>query len=150
MKWIVYIIVGLLILIGLMLAWQSFNSRKQPDLGLNAGKLLPCPATPNCVCSEYPSEQAYIEPLTYSVAKEVAWQKLKQVVDNTGGKISTENEDYLRVVYETPLMRFSDDVEFRHDLVNMQIHVRSASRVGRSDLGTNRERVEKIRTEFKE
>jgi uncharacterized protein (DUF1499 family) len=42
-------------------------------------------------------------------------------------------------------MRFVDDVEFLFDDTNKKIHVRSASRVGYSDMGVNRKRVEELR-----
>ena len=59
-----------------------------------------------------------------------------------------EETDYLRIFYETPLMRYIDDVEFRQDKNKPVIHVRSASRVGTSDMGATRKRVEKIRIVF--
>ena len=67
--------------------------------------------------------------------------KIKQVVSETGGSVITEEAGYLHVVYETPLLRFMYDMEFRLDSNTQRVHVRSASRVGKSDLGTNRERV---------
>jgi uncharacterized protein (DUF1499 family) len=42
-------------------------------------------------------------------------------------------------------MRFVDDAEFWFDPVAGVIQVRSASRVGRGDLGVNRARIESIR-----
>jgi uncharacterized protein (DUF1499 family) len=41
-----------------------------------------------------------------------------------------------------------DDVEFRMVSTDGIIHVRSGSRVGCSDLGVNRKRVEKLRAVF--
>lgn len=48
----------------------------------------------------------------------------------------------------TTAMGFVDDVEFYLDEDTKVIHVRSASRLGQSDLGVNRKRIETIRTEF--
>ena len=42
-------------------------------------------------------------------------------------------------------MKFVDDVEFWFNPVEQVIEVRSASRLGAKDLGTNRDRVEAIR-----
>ena len=42
-------------------------------------------------------------------------------------------------------MRYVDDVEFWFDPVNMVIQVRSASRLGKGDLGVNRARIESLR-----
>jgi len=145
MKWVIYTIAALMIMYGVVLVAYSVASRKQPELGLHNGQLRPCPGTPNCVCSEYQDESAYVEPLSYTVKAEQAWEKIKRVISETGGSVIIEEADYLRVAYETPLLRYIDDVEFRLDRNKQRIHVRSASRVGSSDLGVNRKRVEKIR-----
>ena len=100
------------------------------------------------MCSEHQVESAYVEPLSYTTTTEDAWAKIKRVIAETGGEVITEEADYLRVEYQTPLLRYIDDVEFRHDINNQQIQVRSASRVGQSDMGANRKRVEKIRITF--
>lgn len=148
MKLFIYTISALVIIIGTVLVAFSVGSRKQPDLGLNNGMLQACPATPNCVCSEYPVENAYVEPLSYTMTAEQAWEKIKRVISTTGGTVITEEPGYLRVVYETPMLRYRDDVEFRQDDNNQRIQVRSASRVGQSDMGVNRKRVETIRIAF--
>ena len=145
MKLLIYSFATLLVIVGVMLIALSVASRKQPDPGLADGLLQPCPATPNCVCSEYSVEGASIEPLGYTGTAEEAWARLKRVVAETGGEVMAEQDGYLHAVYKTPLLRFLDDVEFRQDKNQQVIHVRSASRVGRSDFGANRKRVEKIR-----
>lgn len=148
MKLFIYTIVGLVVIIVVVLIAYSVASRKEPELGLFNGQLRPCPATPNCVCSEYQDESAYVEPLSYTVTAEQAWAKIKRVISETGGSVITEKVDYLRVAYETPLLRYIDDVEFRLDRNTQRIHVRSASRVGQSDMNVNRKRVAKIRIAF--
>lgn len=148
MKMFIYTIVALVIIIGIVLILYSVASRKQPELGIQNGQLRPCPATPNCVCSDHQVENAYVEPLPYTTTAEQAWDRIKLVISETGGTVVTEEADYLRVVYQTPLLRYVDDVEFRQDKTKQQIHVRSASRVGSSDLGANRKRIEKIRRAF--
>ncbi|TDY03999.1 DUF1499 domain-containing protein [Thiohalophilus thiocyanatoxydans] len=151
MKLLVYSSVTLIVIVVMMLIALSVASRKQPDLGLVDGQLPPCPATPNCVCSEYPVEGASIEPLGYyTLTPDEAWARLKRVVAETGGEVMAEQAGYLHAVYTTPLLRFVDDVEFRLDKKQQVIHIRSASRVGRSDFGANRTRVEKIRAAFGE
>lgn len=148
MKLFIYSFATLFVILGVILVVFSIASRKQPELGLINGQLRPCPATPNCVCSEYQAEGAYIEPLRSSSTAADAWAKIKRVISETGGVVITEEADYLRVVYQTPLLRFMDDVEFRQDNNKQVIHVRSASRVGQSDFGANRKRVKKIRAMF--
>ena len=99
------------------------------------------------MCSEGVSGEHAIEPLRYTGPSEAAWSRLVAVVEATSNShIVTHEAAYLRVEFVTPLMRYVDDVEFR--LTPEAIHVRSASRVGRSDLGANRQRVEALRAAF--
>ena len=150
MKIVIYTVIGIVLIIGIMLVVLSIASRKQPELGLLNGQLRPCPATPNCVCSEQQVEGAFVEPLVYTATADDAWRKVIQAVVETGGVVVTEQDGYLHAQYETPLMRYVDDVELRLDENKQLIHVRSASRVGHSDLGANRKRVARIRAAFDE
>lgn len=148
MKILFYAVVGIILIVVIMFIVLSIASRKQPELGLLNGQLRPCPATPNCVCSEWPEAGAYVEPVVYSIARDAAWDGIKQAIIETGGEIVTVQPGYLRARYVTPLMRYVDDVELRIDEDGHVIHVRSASRVGHSDLGANRLRVNRIRGAF--
>jgi len=145
---LLYIIIGISLIIALLFVVLSISSRKQPELGLLDGQLRACPATPNCVCSEWQGDGAFVEPLPYTTTAEEAWGRIKQAIVATGGVISTEQGDYLHARFVTPLMRYVDDVELRLDANKQLVHIRSASRVGRSDLGANRQRVTRIRTAF--
>lgn len=147
-KWLLIIVAVLMIAFIVLLISLSLSSRKQPELGLQNNLLLACGSEKNCVCSEFPSAGAFIQPFSYSIGDTQAWEKLKIVIANSGGNIITEDAGYMRVVYETRLFRFMDDVEFRQDNGKQRIQVRSASRVGRSDHGANRERVEALRRAF--
>lgn len=126
-----------------------FAGKRPTNLGVNSGKLTPCPASPNCVCSQNQDDLHKIAPLTYAVSKPEAISKLKAVItDLPRTKIITETEDYIYAEFTTSLMKFVDDVEFYVDDANKIIHVRSASRLGQSDMGVNRNRIETIRTQF--
>lgn len=149
MKIILSIILIILCIIVLFLAGLSLVSRKAHPLGISNGQLTPCQQTPNCVCSEYNNGPAYISPLEYSIAHADAWHSIKQSVKNTGGEVLAEESHYIHATYVTPLLRFTDDLELRLDEDHHLIHVRSTSRVGHSDLGTNRRRVEMLRKHFK-
>jgi uncharacterized protein (DUF1499 family) len=126
----------------------SLASREGTAAGLLDGRLHPCPGTPNCVCSEVPQETAFVEPLVFEVDADTAWVKAQMAVTEMGGEISHVANGYLAATYQTALFRFVDDVELRLDREGGAIHIRSASRVGRSDLGANRKRVEAIRRRF--
>lgn len=118
-----------------------FAGKRPTNLGVKAGKLTPCPETPNCVCSQSEDSQHKIDPLPY-----VDIEDIKKVVNNMERTtIVEENENYLYAEFKSKLMGFVDDVEFHKDDINQVVHVRSASRLGKSDLGVNRKRVEAIR-----
>ena len=112
------------------------------------GKLRPCPVTPNCVSSESPSPMFSIAPLAFNDSHERAWATLKRVVREEGGSLHDESKEYLWLTFTVPVFGFVDDVEFRLSATEGVIHVRSASRLGISDLGVNRRRVEQLRAAF--
>ena len=120
----------------------------RPKVQLIDGRLRPCPNSPNCVSSESDSTSSRIEPLSFQGRPEKAWGDLKETIRDMGGKIQEEHDGYLWATFTTRLFRFVDDVEFRMVSSDGMIHVRSGSRVGHSDLGVNRRRVEKLRTLF--
>ncbi|NTV02211.1 MAG: DUF1499 domain-containing protein [Chlorobiaceae bacterium] len=117
--------------------------------GISDGKLRPCPGTPNCVSSEPgTAPAASVPPFALSGSPEDAWPRLKQAVTKVGGTVRGESDGYLWTTFLVPVFGFTDDVEFRLDVPAKVIHVRSASRIGYSDLGVNRSRVEQIRDAF--
>lgn len=140
-----YLVIGLVLLIGASFAIMSALSRQQTPPALVEGRLSACPITPNCVCSEDPRADAYIEPLRFTATPAAAWLQLKQVITQSGGRIEVEHDGYLRAIYTSRIFRFIDDVEFRLDASAQVIQVRSAARSGRSDLGVNRARIERLR-----
>jgi uncharacterized protein (DUF1499 family) len=123
-----------------------------PDLGINNGELAPCPKTPNCVNSQAVGEKHYIQPIRYAGTREDARARLLQIlVSLRRAKILTAQETYIRAEFTSALFRFVDDVEFyfpKEKSDETVMHIRSASRIGYSDLGANRKRIERIRSEF--
>ena len=117
------------------------------NLGVQNGVLAACPASPNCVSSRAADEDHHIAPLSFSDAPDVAFARLKQVLmHRSDTRIIEEQPGYLRVELHTTL--FVDDGEFLLDPVQRVIQVRSASRLGYSDLGKNRSRMEEVRGQF--
>jgi uncharacterized protein (DUF1499 family) len=114
------------------------------------GRLAACPSTPNCVCSMNPPSDRthFIEPLRFADAPEDAWRRLQNMIARQPrAKVITASGSYLHAEFRTALLRFVDDVEFLLDKPAGVIHVRSASRLGRSDFGTNRRRIESLRAD---
>jgi uncharacterized protein (DUF1499 family) len=124
------------------------------DLGVHEGKLKPPSSTPNSVSSQaglWPGharhDDAQIAPIAVVGSPAQTLERLKAVVAaSPGARIVEARADYLRAEFTTRLMKFTDDAEFWLDPAAGVIHVRSASRLGESDLGVNRARIEDIRT----
>jgi uncharacterized protein (DUF1499 family) len=78
-----------------------------------------------------------------------SWKRLQQIIAGLPRtRIISVDERYLHVEMTSAFFRFVDDVEFLLDPEAGVIHVRSASRLGYSDLGVNRKRIEGIRASF--
>ena len=87
-----------------------------------------------------------MEPIPFTGSSDEAMQHIEDLVTETPrAKIVTVEDNYLHVEFESAFFRFVDDVEFLIDPEGQLIHFRSASRVGYSDLGVNRRRMEQIR-----
>ena len=156
-------IYGILILlalagVSLIVAGQAgFLSGQVPqNLGVVDGKLSHPSATPNSVTSqadlypEHPQKDASkIAPLTYTGDANEAMKKLADVLARSEGTVVVKNEaGYIYAQSTTAMLRFTDDLEFWLDRANNTIQIRSASRIGKSDLGKNRKRIESIRESF--
>ena len=130
------------------LAAKSILSERPNHLGPgDNGRLAGCPESPNCVSSEADDEEHFIEPLSFDGEPAAAMMRLKSVIESLPRTVIVSADDnYLHAEFTTLVFRYVDDVEFLMDADSRQIQVRSASRTGYSDLGTNRRRVEAIRT----
>ena len=123
----------------------NFTGKKPNNLGVKDGKLSACPGTPNCVSSQSNDAQSQIEPLPM-----VSMAEIKKVLQGMErATIVEETDKYLYAEFKSKLMGYVDDVEFYLDSDANVVQVRSASRLGKSDLGVNRKRVEEIRSKLK-
>lgn len=119
--------------------------------GVQAGTLSPCPDSPNCVVSQDADPDHAIAPIPYQVSREQAratLQDVLSVVPRT--KTVEQTDDYIYAESASRLLGFVDDVEFYLPADEPVIHMRSASRMGESDLGVNRRRLEQIRLALQE
>ena len=125
----------------------KLSGKRPTTLGIHDGKLAPCPGSPNCVSSQAGDGGHSIAPLRFTGDARAAMDKLKAIVQAMPRtEIIDRRPGYLYAEFSTALMGFVDDVEFYCD--GQVIHVRSASRLGYSDLGVNRKRVEAVRAAF--
>lgn len=119
---------------------------ERPELGIQNGELFPCPSTPNCVVSQDADKDHAIAPIPYTRSRDKARELLTKVlgvVPRT--EIVAQQENYIRVKSTSRIMGFVDDTEFYLPEDKPVIHVRAAARLGESDLGVNRRRLEQIR-----
>lgn len=131
------------------LALLSLTARKPDNLGATDGRLAPCPETPNCVSSQATDAAHRMDPIPFDGDPDAALTRLKAVLAGMPRTVVVEERgDYLRAECTSLVFRFVDDVEFVVDRDKKVIDFRSASRVGRSDLGANRKRMEEIRKAF--
>lgn len=133
-------VVGAIILGGIMF---GCSGKRPMDLGLKAGALRPCPGSQNCVSSEPGTPADKLVASFPAPGGRADLTRLAEVVRTwPRTEIISATPDYVHAESTSLLLRFVDDVEFRFDSSAMVIHVRSASRLGESDLGVNRKRVE--------
>ena len=142
------IIFGLIITLSTSL---FFSHPALAAVGLNNGQLSPCPESPNCVVSQNGDEAHSIAAIPYTGDRATAKEtllKVLSVVPRT--EIVEQTDDYIRAESTSRIFKFVDDVEFYFPEAEQAIEVRSASRVGESDLGVNRRRIEQIRLAMKD
>jgi uncharacterized protein (DUF1499 family) len=131
------------------MALFSFAGTRPANIGVTNGKLLDCPDSPNCVSSQSNDAEHKIAPLTYTGDPAKALEDIKAVISSMPRtKIITAEGNYLYAEFTSALMGYVDDVEFYINADKGIIEVRSASRLGKSDLGVNRDRVEAIRAQL--
>lgn len=154
----VLLLFGLFLLLLIGLAFSSKNS--QPELGyvnsteelsITKGnrpmnrQLTECPQSPNCVATQTAQADKKLPPLAFTGSATEAQLALKELILGLRRTaLISEEPGYLHFSFTTWPIPFVDDVEFLIDSAQKQIHFRSASRVGYSDLGANRARMKKV------
>lgn len=115
-----------------------------------ATRLRPCPRSPNCVSSLSEEDGGHrMEPIPLEGSPEDALERFRGILSSRARtEVVEEDGLYLRAEETSALLRFVDDVEIEIDPEAGVIHFRSASRVGWSDLGVNRRRMEEIRAAY--
>lgn len=152
-KWLL-IVIALVIITGVLAGQLGLLKGTPPtDLGVHEGRLKPPSKTPNSVSSQaslYPDhpQRAYasIAPLSMKDDAAATLTRIASIIKTmNGAQIVKLGPDYLYAQFTTRIMKYVDDAEFWFDPAAGVIQVRSSSRLGSSDLGVNRERIEFIR-----
>ena len=104
-----------------------------------------CPPSPNCV-SSMATDEHKIAPfrLSRQSRAEIKKKLLNALKHWPNAEIISSNDEIIIAVFTTPLLKFQDDLILMIR-PNGRVDVRSSSRVGYYDFGTNRRRVESLR-----
>ncbi len=128
----------------------SIASRQGPASGLVDGRLRPCPPSPNCVSSQASEPTQRIEPLAFYGEPYGEFERLASIVQGLPRtRLLHLDSHYAHFEITSSIFRFRRDVEFQLQPDAGVIHLRSASRVGHSDFGSNREFVSQVRDYFR-
>jgi uncharacterized protein (DUF1499 family) len=112
-------------------------------------RFAPCPASPNCVSSKAADDKHRVEPFPFSGSAAESLARVKAAaLALPRAKVAAEEPGYVRLAFKSALFGFVDDLELEADEAAKVVNVRSAARVGYSDLGVNRKRVEAIRAKL--
>jgi len=109
-----------------------------------------CDNLNNCTASTASTGKNHIEPIAYQQSNDkVIEQAAAAISAQKGAMIKTQDANYLHATYKTALLGYIDDLELLLDNSSGVLHIRSASRIGRSDFGANRKRIEALRSLLK-
>lgn len=117
-------------------------------VGEKGNTFYSCPESPNCVSSTLDSDNShYVAPIEFNDPIDLAKKKLVGAINELGNcKIKKFEGDYIWAECTSSLFKFVDDLEIL--FTDKKIHLKSASRVGHSDLGVNRKRINEISFKF--
>ncbi|MDV3352687.1 DUF1499 domain-containing protein [Leptothoe sp. LEGE 181152] len=123
-----------------------FTGTPPTNIGIHDQQLVACPTSPNCVSSSASDDEHYIAPIEYTADKDAVRTQLVAIINNQPRtEIIEQTDDYILVEFTSRLMGFVDDAEFYFLQDGNSIAMRSAARLGESDLGVNRRRLEQFR-----
>lgn len=129
--------------------WLGGCSSYPVARGVHNNQVATCPSSPNCITSNKEDEDHLYPAIRYTGTPQQAKEKLLAVLNEYPRCTITQDKDnYVRAEFTTAIMRFTDDTEFL--ILDNKIQVRSASRVGYSDFGKNRSRMEEIAEQLKD
>jgi uncharacterized protein (DUF1499 family) len=157
LKWLLIVLVAgaaLFFMLRWLVAWMSpvpENLRVENGNSgtLGAGRLAPCPDSPNCVSSYEMDIEHGMEAIEFEGETAVAQEHILAIIQAMPrSTIITNQPGYIHAEFRSPTWQFIDDAEFYFDEEANVIQFRSASRLGRGDGGVNRKRMEEIRAAY--
>ena len=80
---------------------------------------------------------------------EQPFEEIKEIIENSPRSVIVElDEDYLHAEITTKWMKYIDDLEVSFVPETSKLQLRSESRVGESDLGVNKKRVDLLKSKL--
>lgn len=160
MSWLPIIVVLTLVILlvftgctGLQRLGNQSQKMNHADRSRSEYQFIDCPSSPNCVnsLSSMTDETHYTPPFRYDSLFPDAKRILLEIIEEyPRTKVIVVQERYIHAEFRSAFFGFVDDVEFSFPEDHPIVHVRSASRVGHSDLGANRQRVDDLRKMFED
>jgi len=127
----------------------SCSGQKPQDLGLYDGAFSPCPSSPNCISSEAKNNNQYINFFTININHGNSWQAIHDTVSALKKtKIITFDNNYLHAESASNFFGFVDDIQLHLRKNGQFVAIKSAARLGHSDFGVNRKRIEHLRQQL--
>ena len=128
------------------MALFSFSAEKPGNLGVRSGRLSPCPCAPNCVSTDADDIDHNVAAFELALPAAQGWTAVCAFVRGMRRTwVITQTDEYLHAECRSAVFGFVDDLELHLRTTQSKVGVRSAARLGYSDFGVNRKRVESLR-----
>ncbi|MFT6349124.1 MAG: hypothetical protein ACJAYB_002142 [Psychromonas sp.] len=132
--------------VSLLLSLSACSEINSPQSSSATESIEPCPASPNCVSSDAADKNHFIMPFQLTTTAEKAWPMVIEVImELPRSNIIQQKDNLLAVECRSAVLGFVDDLKLQLRASEGIIAVYSASRIGYSDFGVNRDRIEVLR-----
>lgn len=132
--------------VSLILTLSACSEINSPQSDHSAAIIEDCPSSPNCVSSNANDKNHFIYPFQLATTADRAWPVVQKVISEIPRcKIVQLTDSFLQVECRSAVFRFVDDLKLKLQASDGIIEVYSAARVGHSDFGVNRDRIETLR-----
>jgi len=143
MKILLFVFLSIIIIGLIYFFYLGYKSKTGTANGIVNSKLSACSKKPNCICTEFPTDKSHYTDAIKNQLINV--ENIVNAIELSGGVIIKNQPNYISATYTSNIFKYVDDFEVRIDTDNQLIHIRSASRVGHSDMGANLKRIENFK-----
>lgn len=138
------------LLLVIIMSLFSCSGQRPTNIGIHNARLTSCSNSPNCVSSDSTSAKHNIDAFHLNETVNEPWPTIQTTVaELPRTEIITSTSDYLHAECSSALFGFVDDLELHLKAADGVVSVRSASRLGHSDFGVNRKRIERLRDKLR-